>query len=419
MSRKTTLQTIATLLVIAIITTAVYFFPPVHERFAWRVNLVLTYIRGIVDPIEAMPTALAPQTEAAIAAPPPSPTPTRTLAPSPTKPGPTATPLPTPTPIPGSVALPQPAYELQDWNNCGPATLAMYLRHYGWDGDQYDIADVVKPLREDRNVNVEELVYYVRNHAGWLNIEFRVGGTIEDLKRYLAAGIPVMIEEGTQLEKKFWPSDDMWAGHYLLLTGYDDTAQHFNMIDSYHQEIKTTSYEHLEENWQAFNHVYILVYRPEQAETVKSLMGEDVDIDANRQKALEQSLAAAEADPGNAYAWFNVGSNYVYFEEYGEAARAYDKAREIGLPQRMLLYQFGPYFAYFHTMRIDELMTSTEYILELPSRPESEEAHLWHGWGLFRQGDRVGAREEFMTALEDNPLYLDAQYALEFLANNP
>ena len=29
---------------------------------------------------------------------------------------------------------------------------------------------------------------------------------------------------------------------------------------------------------------------------------------------------------------------------------------QCGLPQRMLRYQFGPFFAYFHTGRIDDLL---------------------------------------------------------------
>ena len=60
---------------------------------------------------------------------------------------------------------------------------------------------MVKPLAEDRNVNPEELVYYVRTHAGWLNAEFRVGGDIELLKQLVAAGFPVMIEESFYLRK--------------------------------------------------------------------------------------------------------------------------------------------------------------------------------------------------------------------------
>jgi hypothetical protein len=43
----------------------------------------------------------------------------------------------------------------------------------------------------------------------------------------------------------------------------------------------------------------------------------------------------------NAFAWFNQGTNLTYFQRYSEAAQAYDTARSIGLPQRLLRYQFG------------------------------------------------------------------------------
>lgn len=420
MTRKTILETAAVLAVILILTVIIYNLPPVHERFAWRVELVVTYIRGIISPIESQP---APQeagpTVGARVVMPPTNTPHPTKPPTATQPGPTSTPMPTPTPIPGQISLAKPAYELQDWNNCGPATLAMYLRYWGWEGDQFTVSDVVKPMREDRNVNVEELQYYVRNYAGWLNYEFRVGGDIEVLKQLLAAGIPVMIEEATPLEKQYWPNDDRWAGHYLLLTGYDDSAQHFEVVDSYHPEVGVNSYEMVEENWQTFNHVFIVVYPTDRHAAVQSILGAEWDMDVNRQTALEETQDATVNDPENAFAWFNYGSNLVYFERYSEAALAYDQAREIGLPQRMLLYQFGPYFAYFHSARTEDLLAVTDYIINLPSRPDSEEAYLWHGWGLYRDGDRNGAYEDFQAALEANPLYYDAQYALDFLAANP
>ena len=106
---------------------------------------------------------------------------------SPTKtPEPTLTPVFTPTPtlvptpIPPQQHLAPPAYDeirdKQDVNNCGPATLALYLRYFGWEGNQYDISKLIKPSDDDRNVNVEELIHYVRTKAGWLNAEFRVGG---------------------------------------------------------------------------------------------------------------------------------------------------------------------------------------------------------------------------------------------------
>jgi len=88
-------------------------------------------------------------------------------------------------------------------------------------------------------------------------------------------------------------------------------------------------------------------------------------VDANRQNALELSQEQTKADPLNAFTWFNLGSNLVYFERYAEAARAYDQARQLGLPQRMLRYQFGPFFAYFFSSRNADLLSLTEYALKI------------------------------------------------------
>ncbi len=114
--------------------------------------------------------------------------------------------------------MPAPDWEEQDVNNCGPTTLAMYLRFYGWKGDQATIASLVKPKKEDRNVNVEELAAYMITEVPGLEVQYRVGGDTETLKRLLAAGFPVMIEETFMMEESYWPNGDRWAGHYLLVT---------------------------------------------------------------------------------------------------------------------------------------------------------------------------------------------------------
>jgi tetratricopeptide (TPR) repeat protein len=328
-------------------------------------------------------------------------------------PGPSPTPLPTATPIPGKVSLPAPGWEKQDINNCGPATMTMYLRYYGWDGNQYDIANLLKPHREDRNVNVEELAYYVRTHAGWLSVAYRVGGNLIQLKQFLAAGIPVMIEESFYFENPYWPNDDLWAAHYNLLTGYEDPSQTFTTQDSFYGADQQVKYQDLERYWQVFNYVYILVYPPEKQKTVEAILGGDWDANANRHNALSLADMQTKTDPTNAFTWFNLGSNLVYFERYSEAAQAYDKAREIGLPQRMLRYQFGPFFAYFHTGRIADLMALAKYALQ--RTPTSEEALLWQGWGYYRLGKTKDAIDDFQAALEQNPNYGDAQYALDFV----
>jgi tetratricopeptide (TPR) repeat protein len=384
--------------------------PAVKAAVSWRYEKFSIYAKNVIDPPGPVPTAL-----------PVTPIPaTLTLAPTqtslPATPQPTLPPTATSTPLPAQVFLTSPPYEQQTPNNCGPATLSMALGMYGWEGDQELIAQQIKPVLQDRNVNPEEMAYYVRNFAGWLNIQYRVAGDLATLKKLLAARYPVIVESVTGLDPNdaLGPNDDLWAAHYLLLTGYDDAAGTFTVQDSYHGADLTVAYEQLEEEWKPFNNLYMVLYFPENEAELQSLLGADWDPDANRQRALDEALAATLADPNDTFAWFNLGSDLVYFERYSEAAQAYDRSREIGLPLRMFRYQFGPFWAYFHSDRIDDLLVLTDYARGVTEM--SEEAWLWYGWGLYRKNDYAGAREAWNKAISiNNASYVDAHNALQYV----
>ncbi|HXF84800.1 MAG TPA: C39 family peptidase [Anaerolineales bacterium] len=411
MSKRNVLSIGAGVILLAIL---LYQIPAINSRLAWRYEVAKTYVRNVIHPVGEVPTAI--------------PNPTRTQ--SPASPTPLITPTvqisetpvpatPTLAPPPLRAFLNTPPYEKQTANNCGPAALSMMLHMFGWNGTQKDISDVIKPVNGDRNVNPEEMAYWVRNYAGWLRIEYRVGGDLDTLKRLIAANYPVIIESTTSLnpDDTGWPDDDLWAAHYLLLTGYDDATQTFIAQDTYRGPDQNISYEKLLEEWKPFNYLYMIVYLPQQEEEIKSLLASNWDPDQNRQNALALAQAATVKNPADAFAWFNLGSNLVYFERYEEANAAYDKAREIGLPQRMFRYQFGPFIANFHAHRIDDLLALTEYAIQRTEM--SEEAWLWHGWALYRKGDVTGAINDWRKALSIRPGYTDALYALEFVGASP
>ncbi len=389
--------------------------PAIKSRLAWRYEVAKTYTRNVLHPVGSVPTAI-PGT--------PHPTGTATITPAVTPTiSSTAELLPSPTPTlappPSQARLAAPPYEKQTPNNCGPAALSMLLKYYGWTGDQKTISDVIKPVNGDRNVNPEEMAYWVHNFAGWLRMEYRVGGDLDTLKRLIAAGYPVIIESTTSLnpDDTGWPDDDLWAAHYLLLTGYDDATQTFTAQDAYRGPDKQIPYEQVLSEWKPFNYLYLVVYLPEQEEQVKAILGPNWDPGLNRLNALAMAQAATEKDPSDAFAWFNVGSNHVYFERYDEANAAYDKARELGLPQRMFRYQFGPFIANFQANRTDDLLALTDYALQRTDM--SEETWLWHGWALYRQGNTQGAVENWRKALSVRPEYQDALYALSFVGATP
>ncbi|HAV75798.1 MAG TPA: hypothetical protein DCX53_00430 [Anaerolineae bacterium] len=390
--------------------------PAVNERVAWRYDVAKTFIKNVVDPVGDVPTAISNSTNITPSTPI---TVTDTAIPTTGVIETESVPTSTLEPLPLSASLSSPEYEQQRPNNCGPAALAMTLRMYGWSGTQFDISDVIKPINGDRNVNPEEMAFWVHNYAGWLRLEYRVGGDIEILKRLIASGYPVIIEGTTSLNPgdTGWPDDDLWAAHYLLLTAYDDSTQTFTVQDTYRGPDQSVPYEQLLSEWKPFNYLYMVIYYPEREDEMKQLLASNWDPDLNRQNSLLASQTAVAEDSSDAFAWFNFGSNLVYFERYQEANVAYDKARELGLPQRMFRYQFGPFIANFHAQRIDDLLALTDYALQRTDM--SEETWLWHGWALYRQGDTTGAIKDWRRALSIHPGYEDALYALSFVGATP
>lgn len=339
------------------------------------------------------------------------PTSTPTVTPPPTAtPAPTDTPVPTPQVAPGAgVVLTGLAHFWQTWNNCGPATLAMNLSYYGSQVKQAEAARFLKPDSDDKNVSPHELVAFVRSQ-GFHALE-RVDGTPERLRQFVDAGIPVLIET--------WLDHDGGMGHYRLVIGYDDSRGEWIVYDSYISDgidpkgpypgIRM-SYSDLNRLWRAFNRTYVLVYDDARAATAEAIIGEDMNDQAMWEQALALAQAEAQANPQDAFAWFNLGSSLEALGRPADAAVAFDQARVIGLPWRMLWYQFAPFRAYYDAGRYDELVAVAD--ATIATAGNIEETFYWKGKGLQALGDIDGARENFRRAAELNSNYADAAAAL-------
>jgi tetratricopeptide (TPR) repeat protein len=400
---------------IALLPTLVRALP---GRYAYYLPEPLQAWRQVEHP-EVLPTPLWPPTATPTAPPSPTPTP-QAAADLPSNPSPTASPTPAPTAapsLPASHTLSGMQHEPQGWNNCGPVTLGMALSYWGRTETQWQIAPVLKPDPEDKNVSPEEMVDYARSLG--LDAVVRVGGDLEGLKRLLVAGFPVVVETWYVREA----NDQM--GHYRLIIGYDDAAQQFLTHDSLHGPDLPIGYQELDELWRAFNRVYLVVYPPERAGEVSAALGpawdERAAVEAALQTAQAEALnpppacvAYADCADGQVFAWFNVGSSLVALGRYEEAAAAFDQARVLGLPWRMLWYQFGPYEAYTAVGRYEEVIALADATLAVASN--LEESYYWRGLARLALGDSDGARSDWQTALryhENWPPALGALARLE------
>ncbi|HSK87528.1 MAG TPA: C39 family peptidase [Anaerolineales bacterium] len=412
MRRQYILIFISGILALCLLAGVVYNLPPIHERLAWRVDNLRVKIQRYFNPPEEAVFVPQEQVEVivdatltALAG-----TPTQTPAPGLTEtPLPTFTPSLTPTPIPASAALDGIRHEYQKFNNCAPASLSMVLSYWGWTGDQIQTRAYLRPSFEtdDKNVNAFEIVDFVETNTEF-DAVWRVGGDLETLKRLLAAGFPVLIEKGLD------PHDDAWLGHYQIVSGYNDAAGQFRVYDSYEgpPEDYGVPYETIAQFWRHFNFTYVIIFPPERLAEVQSILGPNSDPQANFRAAAELALTEATSLTGREqfFAWYNRGTNLVYLQDYAGAAQAYDNAFAIYAalpveerPWRILWYQDGPYAAYYHTGRYQDVLNLAGTALVTVDKPVLEETYYWRGLAKAALGDQAGAVEDLNRAFTLNP----------------
>jgi tetratricopeptide (TPR) repeat protein len=341
---------------------------------------------------------------------------------------PTLTPTSSPTAVPTATPTPPPQARInglniiaQTFNNCGPANLTMLLNYYGQPDSQADVGGLLKPMNMDANVSPWELVAYA-NEQTPLEANYFAGGDMGLLKRLIAAGFPVIVEKG------YWPSDRLgWMGHYLTLIGYDDGRQTFTALDSYLGPWDSAGleigYDELLTYWRHFNYTFILVYPPAERERAEMILGAGL-LDRERmwRQAGQRAQAAVAAEPDNAFAWFNLGVNLtrlgqmtgdpLYFEN---GAAAYDQARAVGLPWRMLWYQFDIYEAYLAVGRYEDAISLANITVSGAGDRIIEESFLYRGHAYLALGNAAQARLDYREALRLNPNFTAAQAALAAL----
>ncbi len=122
------------------------------------------------------------------------------------------------------------------------------------------------------------------------------------------------------------------------------------------------------------------------------------------------------------FAWFNLGSNLVALGDYAGAADAYDNAFAVYAtipnderPWRVMWYQDGPYAAYYHTGRFQDVIELANTTFFALGEYTLEESFYWRGRAKLALGDLNGALFDLKKAVELNPQFTPAREELEQL----
>jgi tetratricopeptide (TPR) repeat protein len=210
-------------------------------------------------------------------------------------------------------------------------------------------------------------------------------------------------------------------GHYLLLIGYDDSAQEFVALDSYLGPNKRYSYDHVDEFWRHFNRRYIVLYESGAEPALLELLGSDADVQQNALNSLEIARQEATENPQDAFAWFNIGTSYVALapayqqQAYDYAAVAYKEALKYGMPYRISWYQFGMMEAFNAVGDYDQTLALVSSNLNDGGGQWVEETFYYAGVAREGLGDLSNALDNYEQAVFLNHNFDQARAALERL----
>jgi len=276
--------TIAIFLALTILSYSLLLNQTFQEKLGWHLNQWIGRIRTWLNPPQAVAFSSESTNEQSDALVIPSPQ-IVTMTPAPSQ-SQTSTPTATLEPIPQAYSIKMDAYFSQHnrWNYCGPSNLAMVLSYWGWEGTHDDVARGVRTYNKDKNIMPYELQDFTKEEAG-LGMIIRVGGNLETLKHFIAAGFPVIVEKGPTTFRDI-NYNITWMGHYQVLSGYNDIEGYFIAQDSYIEPNYLQPYNSLLSEWRSFNYLYMVAYPLNRENDVLNLLGNNRDENQNYQNAL-------------------------------------------------------------------------------------------------------------------------------------
>lgn len=185
-------------------------------------------------------------------------------------------------------------------NYCGPACVTAVMQHYGEKTTQEEVGkEVYDPLSSA--TNGADMLFYARQ-KGYAAYSWNT--SLNDVKKKIAEGVPVIVLQQN--------SNEDTSGHYRILTGYDDAAEKFYVMDPYYDHITELKYSECQK-WSAKMGFWALMIAPAEKDKFQNELDAKnpvVHMDLayanykrkNYDGALAEANMALDLEPGNRYA---------------------------------------------------------------------------------------------------------------------
>ena len=318
--------------------------------------------------------------------------------------------LPSP---PAAYSLSPAAHTYQTFNNCGPATLSMFLSYFDIGADQKTLGEQMRPFQNPTGDNDDKTIFpseftnwaltYGRSQG--LNVYYRPNGSLELLKNLLSQDVPVVAKTWLNLKEDI--------GHFIIVRGYDDTKQIITVDDSYYGPNKKYSYYDFLSLWQPFNYSYIIGFENDKQAVIEQILGPELSEETAWQNAVSRALKEHELVPDNIYPLYNLAVGYYHIGDYKNSLKYFEEVED-RLPRRMMWYQIEPIKSYVAVKNYRRVFELIEKILEDGNRAFSELYYI-RGQIYLEQGEPEKARHEFEQAIEYNSGYQEAVEAINAL----
>ncbi|MBZ9751615.1 C39 family peptidase [Deinococcus sp. HMF7604] len=256
------------------------------------------------------------------------------------------------TTLPASVSLKGVGHDNQGLNNCGPVTASIVLGYYGKAVTQAQAAAALKDSSKDVEVSTQEVAAYLERNG--LKTLIRYAGTPVQMRALLAAKLPVVVQQRLQRGDK--------TAHFRTLYAYGPDS--FTASDSLLGPELTLTEARFTELWDYYNGEYLLAYPANREAEVRAILGKDWDEAANWSRLRDEMTARTRQDSATAFDWWGLGQARLALGQPEEAAKAFDRAVEIGVPLQYHWYRQGAMVAWNRTGQTEKTREVAQRILD-------------------------------------------------------